>query len=650
MGHLHGTITQIEGEIAAAERRHPDARASFNAAKRLFEARGAQREVVELDLRLAALELDADREQAARAHVNAGRALLGQLEASDLTHEADRVEAALDVAAGRPLQARSTLEALIDRIPADQHHALADCHRLLAQIYATASAPALAEQHRREARALWERVAVSLQPSARPQFWRHPRRQGLEAPAPTAGPLGNEDSSGSAWRHLATISQRINSTLSVSEVLASAMDAAIELTGAERGLIVLLDEPDAFESYTVEAARNLARQDIDESALEFSTSIATRTMRGDSPIVTVDANADARFRGNASVHAMRLKSVACVPIRSPDGVLGALYLDNRLAAGRFMERDVDILLAFGTQVAIALSNARLHAELQSRAKELEKQKRAVERLSRGQEREIERLSDEVRNRQAALERRFNYERIVGRSPEMERVFDQLDRVIDTDLSVLISGESGTGKELIARAVHYNSPRKNAHFVSINCGALPEHLLESELFGHVRGAFTGADRERTGLMLEAGEGTLFLDELGEMPLSMQVKLLRVLQERRVRPVGAVDMLPMKARVVCATNRKPQRGCSSRGVSRRPLLPRRRRRNRTSPAKGTRGGHSGARRRTAADDRGGARRRPTQPRALRHATTHELRVPRQRSAAAERASTRLRDERSKDDSKR
>ena len=143
--------------------------------------------------------------------------------------------------------------------------------------------------------------------------------------------------------------------------------------------------------------------------------------------------------------------------------------------------------------------------------------------------------------------------IVGTSPSVQAMLEMIERVAPSDATVLISGESGTGKELVARALHARSPRANEPFVAINCAAMPAPLLESELFGHVRGAFTDAKQARTGLFVQAGAGTVFLDEIGEMPIEMQVKLLRVLQERRVRPVGGDTELPVHARVVTASNR-------------------------------------------------------------------------------------------------
>ena len=162
------------------------------------------------------------------------------------------------------------------------------------------------------------------------------------------------------------------------------------------------------------------------------------------------------------------------------------------------------------------------------------------------------LENENIHLRSALEERFTFANIIGRSTRMQEIFSIVQRIAPTMSTVLISGESGTGKELIARAIHYNSGRRGK-FVSINCGALPETLLESELFGHERGAFTGAIREKRGLFQEADRGTIFLDEIGETSTAMQIKLLRVLQDRIVRKVGSNVENQVDVRVIAATNR-------------------------------------------------------------------------------------------------
>jgi DNA-binding NtrC family response regulator len=166
--------------------------------------------------------------------------------------------------------------------------------------------------------------------------------------------------------------------------------------------------------------------------------------------------------------------------------------------------------------------------------------------------DLKALEDENLHLRTALEERFTFSNILGKSPKMQEIFGIIQRIAKTTSTVLISGESGTGKELIARAIHYNSDRRGK-FVSINCGALPETLLESELFGHERGSFTGAVRDKRGLFHEADRGTIFLDEIGETSTAMQIKLLRVLQDRLVRKVGSNVEAEVDVRVIAATNR-------------------------------------------------------------------------------------------------
>ncbi len=163
------------------------------------------------------------------------------------------------------------------------------------------------------------------------------------------------------------------------------------------------------------------------------------------------------------------------------------------------------------------------------------------------------LIDENRAFKRAQRERGSVKNIIGTSSKMQAIFQMIETVAEVQSTVLITGESGTGKELVARAIHDMSPRAEKPFISINCGAFTETLLESELFGYIKGSFTGANSNRKGLFEAADKGTIFLDEIGEMSTAMQVKLLRVLQERRVRPVGAHDELPIDARVIAATNR-------------------------------------------------------------------------------------------------
>ncbi len=220
---------------------------------------------------------------------------------------------------------------------------------------------------------------------------------------------------------------------------------------------------------------------------------------------------------------------------------------SRLAANR-PDIPVIVMTAFGSlETATAAIRAGAY-DFVTKPIELEllsaTLRRAIERR---------RLQEQIRSLRAAVERMARFEELQGESPVMQKLYAQLSQIADSDVSVLIAGESGTGKELVARALHQRSRRRERPFVAVNCAALPDTLLESELFGHVKGAFTDARIDRKGLFLQAEGGTLLLDEIGEMPLAMQPKLLRALQENTVRPVGSEREAPFDVRILASTNR-------------------------------------------------------------------------------------------------
>lgn len=167
------------------------------------------------------------------------------------------------------------------------------------------------------------------------------------------------------------------------------------------------------------------------------------------------------------------------------------------------------------------------------------------------------LRTEIRRLQQEVEAHYHFDRIIGKSPAMQRVFDLVDRLKDSQVNVLLTGESGTGKDLLARTLHYQSTRKRAPFVPVNCAAIPEQLLESELFGYLQGAFTDARKDKKGLFAEAHGGTLFLDEIGELPLLLQAKLLRVIEDKEIRPLGATKGEKVDVRIIAATNQNLRR---------------------------------------------------------------------------------------------
>ncbi len=347
----------------------------------------------------------------------------------------------------------------------------------------------------------------------------------------------------------------LNSEWSLQVLLDRILDEVLELFGAERGFLILLEGGEE----QIRVARDIEREEVESPEFKYSHSIAREVVETGRIFLTNDAQKDRRLRDSHSVHDLKLQAIACFPLVWREEMLGVIYIENRFRKQIVPRERMRLLEAFSAQTAQAIANARLHDQLVRRTDELEVSTQEIADLNdrlrdrvKEQDRELAVARRAIAEQQEQLEERYRFHNMIGSSEEMQEVFRLLDRIAGTDLPVLVEGESGTGKELAARAIHYNSERRRAPFVSENCGALSENLLESELFGHVKGAFTGADRDHPGLFASAEGGTLFLDEVHQLSLGSQRKLLRVLQEGEVRPVGGEDVIHTDVRVLAASN--------------------------------------------------------------------------------------------------
>jgi transcriptional regulator with GAF, ATPase, and Fis domain len=323
-----------------------------------------------------------------------------------------------------------------------------------------------------------------------------------------------------SYKRLFEFSQRLMNNYEIPNLLDGLLDVVIQVCNADKGFIVLLESGEPV----VKVARNLRRETISDAVRHLSDSIIKRVVETRQPLIISDALNDTSFRNSLSVMNLRLTSVMCVPMLERGNLIGLIYVGNDNVAQLFDQAALEILTIFAAQASLVIRNALLVNELQ-----LDNQS----------------LQDRIE--------RIRFGEILGSSPPIQEVFRKVQRVAQTDITVLVTGETGTGKELIAREIHNRSTRAKGPFISVNCGAIPENLLESELFGHVRGAFTGAVANKPGRFQTANKGTLFLDEIGEMPVALQVKILRALQEHSVTRVGDTSSEQVDIRIIAATNR-------------------------------------------------------------------------------------------------
>lgn len=306
------------------------------------------------------------------------------------------------------------------------------------------------------------------------------------------------------------------------QLLERALDLIVRVTRAQSGIVAMHGDA----GLAVVAKKGSIEEPI------MSRTITDKALQEPRAILISDAQSDPRFSGVATITSRALRSVLAAGIVKDNEKLGVLYLENRSMASLFTEEDRTLVEAFAQKLAPALLHS-LNYE------------RAVKK--------IERLKETLSVNLAELGFKYSYRSIVGKSMPMIELLRRVEATIESDYPVIIEGETGTGKELVAKVIHYNSKRKDMPFIAENCGAISKSLMESELFGHKKGAFTGANADRKGLFQIADGGTLFLDEIEEMPEEMQIKLLRALEAREIRPVGADRPYRVDVRIVASSNR-------------------------------------------------------------------------------------------------
>jgi transcriptional regulator with GAF, ATPase, and Fis domain len=322
------------------------------------------------------------------------------------------------------------------------------------------------------------------------------------------------------YEKLLGVLQTLSSSLQVDEILQQIIEAALSLCNAQQGAIMLFD-PDSQE-----VAKTLIRQNQAEGELldhYLNTLLSGWVLDHKAPQMTDDLTATFGAKQIKAKY-QAITSALSVPLEWRGEIIGVINLLSLDQSQKFDERELRLMRILASQCAQFIANAKLHEALFA---------------------EANRLRNEIQDK-------YQFHGIIGHSPKMQAMFALLERVIPTEGRVLLEGESGTGKELIARVIHYGGPRKDGPFVAIDCGALPANLMESELFGYVKGAFTGALRDKKGLFDEAHRGTLFLDEIVNMPLEVQAKFLRAIQEGEIRSVGSTQVKKVDVRIIATAS--------------------------------------------------------------------------------------------------
>ncbi|HEX6885587.1 MAG TPA: sigma 54-interacting transcriptional regulator [Planctomycetota bacterium] len=575
-GHARAAIETLEstaeGMSGAQKRRYAPLLAAKAAEMRARLGDTSRAEAVAIDedgidprILLARAHIEWSRGDRARAQELAGRAgsLAQSLKQARLAREALALATRIDGGASPPPEEGDTLSALDERI----------FDRLRAENFEEGEITALAEELARRGRddraaRLWLALAARCESVERHHEYAARAASALELCAaglstseqaafqrtllgepdpwpgdftPRSDTLVRQEDFEMEIVSLLEINRQLVQQQDLETLLGLIVEHALGVAGAERGFLVLEEHGEL----RFDTALDSARGDIAQPEFEISGSVVRDALGKMKPVRVSNAVDDPLLGHQSSVVSLELRSILCVPFEITRDLRGAIYVDHRLRKGAFDDRAERLCRLLADQAALAILQVKRLEEIRALNRELER--RVVEK-------EVD-----LQNARRALREAGAAEpgTLVGQSRAMRKVHELIARAAPSDLTVLIVGESGTGKELAARSLHEQSPRRRAPFVSENCAALPASLIESELFGYRKGAFTGADRNRSGLFEQAAGGSLFLDEIGELPLDLQAKFLRVLETNEVRRLGDDAAHKVDFRLIVATNRDLER---------------------------------------------------------------------------------------------
>ena len=508
------------GELARRSGRLVEARADQEEALALFRRVGNAHAAASAALNLGVVSKDLGDHDAARGHLRRARALFRHVgdTARELTAEANLGIVLL--ADGDPRSALERFDSAIAGLePRGAPGVVNLCRAFRAQALARLG-------DRERARLDLSAIQDDSNPRLRDEAAKARELLTMEhhdpVPDGTATPT-TDDVPRAIFRTFLAVNRRLAAERELERAMQSLLEAAETVTGARSSYLLV----ERGAGLRLELASHIGS--LQDRA--FSRSLANKALSAGRTMTAEDALGDRDLMDMPSVRDLRVRSALCVPFHSASGTAGALYVEHSGRAGAFGPREAELLEALADQASIAVERMLREEELTAELAHSKRDLQVVRRkLGRGRE-----------------------ARIVGASPAIGEMQRQVEKFARSDLAVLVQGETGTGKELVARALHDASLRADHPFVSENCSAIPPDLMESELFGHTKGAFTGADADRPGLFELAGGGTLFLDEVGDMPASMQVKLLRALQEKTIRRVGGRETIPIDVRIVTATHK-------------------------------------------------------------------------------------------------